>query len=75
VATTSVPAAVATGRRSRVLLVAASVTVGSLLGAGATAFLSDDGSASRPLTAENPSTMAPQHHVCSSRVPTDCSGP
>ncbi len=75
VATTSVPAATATGRRARVLLVAASLTVGSLLGAGATTLVSDEGSASHPVTAESPSTVASQRHVCSSRVPTDCSGP
>ena len=58
----------------RVIIVATSLSFGALLGAVATTLISDEGSASRPPTAEA-STTAPPQHVCSSRAPTDCAGP
>jgi hypothetical protein len=59
----------------RVIIVATSLAFGALLGAVATTLISDEGSASRPPTAETSSATAAVHHACSSRVPTDCAGP
>jgi hypothetical protein len=61
--------------KPRVIIVATSLAVGSLIGGLATTLISDEGSASRPPAAETSSTTAPLQHACSSRVPTDCAGP
>ena len=61
--------------KPRLIIAATAFAIGSLLGAVATTLISDEGSASRPATAETSATTAPMHHACSSRVPTDCAGP
>jgi hypothetical protein len=61
--------------KPRVIIVATSLAIGSLLGAVATTLISDEGSAGRPPTAETSSTTAHLQHACSSMVPTDCAGP
>jgi len=58
--------------KPRVILVTASLAVGALLGAVATTLISDEGSATPSPATE---TTVPVQHVCSSRVPADCTGP
>jgi hypothetical protein len=55
-----------------VFIATTSLAFGVLLGAVVTTLVSDDGAASPSPPTE---ATAPVQHVCSSRVPTDCTGP
>jgi len=66
------PASYGAAVKPRVFIATTSLAFGVLLGAVVTTLVSDDGAASPSPPTE---ATAPVQHVCSSRVPTDCTGP
>jgi len=66
------PAPYGAAVKPQLIIATTALAFGSLLGAVATTLIADGGSAAPSPTTEPTASV---QHVCSSRVPTDCTGP